>query len=396
MGTSMFADVYSFESAPHLVYKASLSKKQAIEKFRSKVIGRKTLDDAFQKKFLERCIDKNVHLKYYPIVEISAKLQEVVWLYRQTQEDDVKYYRDSSSCIRLEKEPNGTGFVKIYRDEISGNIDKEGLTVKKVFESEKLDGHSEIEEQYLLKSMLVEFSDKDLDILTEQCKLEIDESLKKHAQKIIHSVKPDSNIVSIESYDAEYTSPKILFYPVYIFEIDNIKLEIDAITGKIKVPNMPHNKIYHDKVKEYEKRDIIMTIYHFSVLAILLGFMIYVLYRTIPNAFAQIESYAGSETYMADKVLMIIINIIACIIWLAGIIFIGFLSFHSEYKEAYIKAEKDNNASPKVVNSGMLMNELIFIGVILFGVALVIAYICLHTLVFPGGIKEAFEVVFHF
>lgn len=224
------------------VYKIGITKQKAVDIMRSKVEDRKTLEEKFKIEFLQECREANLELEYYPVVTVEAKINRIDWTYTYQESYVTGYSGSIDDNGKVNLSADRSYITRTGSDNLSGDIDNRGITVTKIYGLTKWEKDAEIEKKK------ININNKQIEEVVSSCKYEIGLNLRKHAIELIKENRARSYKIDSLYYSTKY-SKNIIFYPVYTFTINGVKLEVDAVNGDIVPPDMPHNELFF-KVKK--------------------------------------------------------------------------------------------------------------------------------------------------
>ncbi len=377
------------------IYQTKISHDDAVRILRSKVEGRDTLDQDFKSEFLRDCRPDNVSLQYYPVVKITAKITKITWTYTDKQYQSNGYIGvvdEASGRVNVKEDVSLVSVVESKTIE-GDDIDSNGIESKHIYKINKWVADGEIEEKQYVKcvpSNLSNVNVNNIQILKNKCLEEIKKQINKHAEDLLY-YKGYRNIKNVIFHYDKYSDPIIYLYPVYIFKIRDLEIIVDGVGGLVEVPDMPHNELYFKKVRHNARKDIPLIINRVILLACVIGFMIYVLYKLIN---AEIDNYR--ESYVMDiLVLTILINIAICFVWIIGLSIMGYFAFKKYNKEHYIEAERENKEVDKKKKAVKIFkNEMLFLFGIILLLGIIFIAILISSLILLDGVALTFEILF--
>ncbi len=369
------------------VYKIGITKQKAVDIMRSKVEDRKTLEEKFKIEFLQECREANLELEYYPVVTVEAKINRIDWTYTYQDSYVTGYSGSIDDNGKVNLSADRSYITRTGSDNLSGDIDNRGITVTKIYGLTKWEKDAEIEKKK------ININNKQIEEVVSSCKYEIGLNLRKHAIELIKENRARSYKIDSLYYSTKY-SKNIIFYPVYTFTINGVKLEVDAVNGDIVPPDMPHNELFFKVKKKNILKDVPLILGRFAILALLLGFMIYVLYMITNNNLYMLSFYENHEDFVEDKIFVIIEDVFASIIWLGAIIFLCFQAKKTPFTTKFVENERNNEELNKGIAKKVIMNELSFILYLAICFGLICVYIAVNGYFYPGKQIEAFNLIF--
>lgn len=376
------------------VYQTKIDYEKAKKILLDKIMPRETVDENFKAKYVNACNANRIALEYYPIVKMNDELTYVSFDY-SGESSYVSGYSGTieGDTVRINKE------YSTYKYEGSHSLS--GSSIEKRFvDATIIDSHINNLCESKIEKKNIEVPQWILANCLEKCESEIKTKLSTAAKQ----AAMDTHLGKVTQYKYEHKKgeTEIWFYPMYKLRIDKYEFWINGIDGSIPKFDYPRNQKYREQLAKYKRKDIFPKIFLFTLLALTVAAMIYVLYTIISEELNVIRMgfVEGIYEEQADTDLgwFFIIggNILVCAVWVGLIAFALWLLhiFGGPYEFTY-KDEEESGGTLKNIKFNKSVVGFYFASLLFVGIACVLMaiYVAISSLLIIGGTDTAFGLI---